>query len=57
MSGALEPDRTAGSIRIGNGAGFWGDNLDAPIRLAEKGALDFLTLEYLAELTLSILAH
>ncbi|MDB5104331.1 MAG: hypothetical protein JWP91_2020 [Fibrobacteres bacterium] len=45
------------SIRIGNGAGFWGDNLDAPIRLAELGALDFLTLEYLAELTLSILAH
>ncbi len=45
------------SIRIGNGAGFWGDNLDAPIRLAEQGALDFLTLEYLAELTLSILAH
>ncbi len=45
------------SIRIGNGAGFWGDNLDAPIRLAEEGSLDFLTLEYLAELTLSILAH
>ncbi|MDQ3000994.1 MAG: DUF1446 domain-containing protein [Fibrobacterota bacterium] len=57
MSGAPEPGRTVGSIRIGNGAGFWGDNLDAPIRLAEKGALDFLTLEYLAELTLSILAH
>src|SRR3982751_6407610 len=45
------------SIRIGNGAGFWGDNLDAPIRLAGTGALDFLTLEYLAELTLSMLAH
>ena len=45
------------SIRVGNGAGFWGDNLDAPIRLAERGDLDFLTLEYLAELTLSILAH
>src|SRR3954469_25014109 len=45
------------SVRIGNGAGFWGDNLDAPIRLAEAGALDFLTLEYLAELTLSMLAH
>lgn len=45
------------SVRIGNGAGFWGDNLDAPIRLAETGALDFLTLEYLAELTLSMLAH
>jgi hypothetical protein len=49
--------RAVESIRVGNGAGFWGDNLDAPIRLAEAGALDFLTLEYLAELTLSILAH
>jgi hypothetical protein len=45
------------SIRVGNGAGFWGDNLDAPKRLAEGGRLDYLTLEYLAELTLSILAH
>lgn len=49
--------RAVESIRVGNGAGFWGDNLDAPIRLAEAGALDFLTLEYLAELTLSMLAH
>lgn len=47
----------ARTIRIGNGAGYWGDNLDAPRRLAESGALDYLTLEYLAELTLSILAH
>ncbi len=44
-------------IRVGNGAGFWGDNLDAPRLLAEWGRLDYLTLEYLAELTLSILAH
>ena len=44
-------------IRVGNGAGFWGDNLDAPRLLAERGSLDYLTLEYLAELTLSILAH
>jgi hypothetical protein len=44
-------------IRVGNGAGFWGDNLDAPRLLAERGELDYLTLEYLAELTLSILAH
>ncbi|MEO6808678.1 MAG: acyclic terpene utilization AtuA family protein, partial [Isosphaeraceae bacterium] len=45
------------SIRIGNGAGFWGDNLDAPVELARLGRLDVLTLEYLAELTLAILAH
>src|SRR5205809_917460 len=44
------------SLRIGNGCGFWGDNLDAPIFLAEQGRLDYLTLEYLAELTMSILA-
>jgi hypothetical protein len=43
-------------VRIGNGCGFWGDNLDAPILLAEDGSLDYLTLEYLAELTMSILA-
>lgn len=45
------------TIRIGNGAGFWGDQLDAPRLLVEQGELDYLTLEYLAELTLSILAH
>lgn len=44
------------SLRIGNGCGFWGDNLDAPILLAQQGDLHYLTLEYLAELTMSILA-
>jgi hypothetical protein len=43
-------------VRIGNGCGFWGDNLDAPIHLARDGRLDYLALEYLAELTMSILA-
>src|SRR6516225_4117352 len=45
------------TIRIGNGCGFWGDNLDAPVRLAAAIELDYLTLEYLAELTMSILAQ
>jgi len=44
-------------IRIGNAAGFWGDNLDAPRLTCATGRLDYLTLEYLAELTMSILAH
>ncbi len=43
-------------VRIGNGCGFWGDNLDAPLRLAIVGRPDYLTLEYLAELTMSILS-
>jgi hypothetical protein len=45
------------TIAIGNGAGFWGDNLDAPRKLVERSQLNYLTLEYLAELTLSILVH
>ncbi len=45
------------TIRIGNGCGFWGDSVDAPFRLVRDGQLDYLTLEYLAELTMSILAR
>jgi hypothetical protein len=42
-------------IRIANGQGFWGDWLEAPVRLVEDGPLDYLTLDYLAEVTMSIL--
>jgi hypothetical protein len=45
------------SLAVANGAGFWGDNLDAPYLLARDGAIDVLTLEYLAELTMAILSH
>jgi hypothetical protein len=45
------------TLRIANGAGFLGDNLDAPRLLVESAEVDYLTLEYLAELTLSILAR
>ena len=51
------PSGSNSPIRIGNGAGFWGDNLDAPYLLARDGKLDVLTLEYLAELTLAILSY
>jgi hypothetical protein len=42
-------------IRIANGQGFWGDWLEAPVRLVEDGPLDYLALDYLAEVTMSIL--
>jgi Acyclic terpene utilisation family protein AtuA len=42
-------------IRIANGQGFWGDWLEAPKRLVERGGFDYLTLDYLAEVTMSIL--
>ena len=51
MSHLLSP------IRIANAAGFLGDNLDAPRLLVENATVDYLTLEYLAELTMSILAR
>jgi hypothetical protein len=45
------------TVRVANAAGFWGDDISAPRRLVENATVDFLTLEYLAELTMSILAH
>ena len=43
------------TIRIANGQGYWGDWLEAPIHLVERGPIDYLTLDYLAEITMSIM--
>ena len=42
-------------VRVGAGQGFWGDDIDAPRRQVEGGKLDYLMLDYLAEVTMSIL--
>jgi hypothetical protein len=42
-------------VRVANGQGFWGDSIDAPAQLVERGKIDYLTLDYLAEVTLSIM--
>ena len=42
-------------IKIGNGQGFWGDSIDAPIKLAQNSDINYLTLDYLAEVTMSIM--
>ena len=42
-------------IRIANGQGFWGDSLEAPVEQVRRGPIDYLTLDYLAEVTMSIL--
>src|ERR1041384_4711345 len=43
------------TIRIANGQGFWGDSLQAPIEQVRRGPIDYLTLDYLAEITMSIM--
>ncbi len=43
------------NIRIANGQGFWGDSIDAPSKLIDYGNIDYLTLDYLAEVTMSIM--
>ena len=42
-------------VRVGGGSGMWGDDLDAPRRLVEGGPLDYLMLDFLAEVTMSVL--
>lgn len=47
------------TIRIANGQGFWGDWLEAPVQLVKRATpdsrIDYLTLDYLAEITMSIM--
>jgi hypothetical protein len=45
------------ALRIGNAQGFWGDQIDAPARLiGQVPDLDYLTLDYLSEVSMSIMA-
>ncbi len=42
-------------IRIASGQGFWGDLQTAPIDQVRKGEIDYMMLDYLAEVTMSIM--
>jgi hypothetical protein len=42
-------------IRIASGQGFWGDRLQAPVEQVRRGPIDYLMLDYLAEVTMSIM--
>ena len=43
------------TIRVASGQGFWGDLLSAPVDQVRNGPIDFLMLDYLAEVTMSIM--
>ena len=42
-------------LRLGAGSGFWGDAMDPAMELLEKGELDYLCFDFLAELTMALL--
>lgn len=42
-------------IRIASGQGYWGDRFDAPIDQVKEGPIDYLVMDYLAEVTMSIM--
>src|SRR6202022_92410 len=42
-------------VRLGAGVAFWGDNLRPAVEMVERGNIDYLCCDHLAELTMSIL--
>jgi Acyclic terpene utilisation family protein AtuA len=46
---------TQPTVRVAAGQGFWGDWLEAPVRQVQGGPIDYLMLDYLAEVTMSIM--
>src|SRR6478672_1253766 len=57
MAGRSEPPGPRGVVRIGNCSGFYGDRLSAMREMLDGGELDYLTGDYLAELTMLILGR
>lgn len=46
---------TTNAVKVGNGQGFWGDSARGPLQLVRGGGIDYLTMDFLAEVTMSIM--